>query len=684
MPKTRQQRLAEERAGHAPSPPQILTDKPRVPRRTRAKTPSANNTVAAEPVAPAAQSAAPGPEAPQALVHVWVDENRYVYDASHELTIPSALVPELVAFINKLHNYGTQNLVANSSSSATQVTPSSDRRQFAPSFGTFGTEPQFPEPSAPMAPQPTSAGVVPPFLETSPLMATCVSFARIEQPFQQISGPTAALNTRAQFESPPQETYRSLTTHDSFPPRIEVPFQQTSHPSKSTRIDQPVHLVSQSVRPTHAMQQVVNASGRNEIGDKQTLDQEMPGPEIKEAVQLNQTRPMPKKVSSSKSQTGASGAARRKRRAMSGKPSASAPIKRKSAPVPSDPETIHALGLPSVFRKNRKLPAYTADGQALYGKVAPSDDYLKFQDEAPANKGSSMANVSTPQTPQASGSSVPARLIRPNYSVKKRFGFSPLTTISERSETTPPMKPAKNQPSMRVPSRLFDRMNANKRKRWTSPESIPNPKGKSYGLGEVEFYGNAEEDEDNIAGQQPGKVRRTSHLQIFSSQGSANFDTSRACTGQQSILPKTPIPITNAAGRFKVPSPGDSDWSDSESEHEASSQAAAVPTTTTTNPGPTIRPQFRANGYENWLKIATPGAAAIVQRMEVNHTAAGQTFEAVLNSNPPPTSRPRFNALKDWLQTASPFVAAALQQMDVDPDVAGAAFQRGLDNYASS
>lgn len=227
-------------------------------------------------------------------------------------------------------------------------------------------------------------------------------------------------------------------------------------------------------------------------------------------------------------------------------------------------------------------------------------------------------------------------------------------------------------------------MNANKRKRWTSSESIPNPKGKSYGLGEVEFYGNAEEDEDNIAGQQPGKVRRTSHLQIFSSQGSANFDTSRACTGQQSILPKTPIPITNAAGRFKVPSPGDSDWSDSESKHEASSQAAAVPTTTTTNPGPTIRPQFRANGYENWLKIATPGAAAIVQRMEVNHTAAGQTFEAVLNSNPPPTSRPRFNALKDWLQTASPFVAAALQQMDVNPDVAGAAFQRGLDNYASS
>lgn len=71
MPKTRQQQLAEEQARHASSPSQILADKTRVPRRTWAKTPSAyNNTVAAEPVVPAAQLAAPGLEAPQALVHV--------------------------------------------------------------------------------------------------------------------------------------------------------------------------------------------------------------------------------------------------------------------------------------------------------------------------------------------------------------------------------------------------------------------------------------------------------------------------------------------------------------------------------------------------------------------------------------------------------------------------------------
>ena len=151
-------------------------------------------------------------------------------------------------------------------------------------------------------------------------------------------------------------------------------------------------------------------------------------------------------------------------------------------------------------------------------------------------------------------------------------------------------------------------------------------------------------------------------------------------------MPKTPIPVTNAAGSFKMPSPGDSDWSDSESEHEASSQAAAASpsTITTSNPGSTSRPQFRPNGYEDWLKIATPAAAAVVERMEVGYTAAGQAFGAVLNFNPSPTSRPTFNALGDWLQTASPPVAAALEQMDVDPDVAGAAFQHGLDNYTSS
>lgn len=157
--------------------------------------------------------------------------------------------------------------------------------------------------------------------------------------------------------------------------------------------------------------------------------------------------------------------------------------------------------------------------------------------------------------------------------------------------------------TIRFPSRSLDRM-AIKRKRWGSPDTIPNPKGKSYGLGEAEFYGNSEEFEKNgVTEQQPGKLRRTSESGDFSSQVAGNPHKARPYTGSmfeksateynggnvfseyeaahkaegaaaklkntgpQSVA-KTPIPVTNSAGTFKVPSPGDSDWSDSESDEE--------------------------------------------------------------------------------------------------------------------
>lgn len=647
MPKTRQQRITEERAGRVPSPPQVLTDKPRGPRRTRAKTPSAHSIVAEVPDVPSQPLAAPGPEPPRALVHVWVDENRYIYDPSHAFSISSALVPELVHFLNKLRDHGTQNLIASSSSSGTQVTPSLNRRQFSPGPPTSRTEPQLLEPSAPMKPQPASTGVTSPCQGITPPIEPHAPSALIKQPLRKLSEVTA---------------------------RLSAPAIQPA------RIDQPVNIISKKATPTNAAQQTVKTSGHSEILDKQTLDQEMPDPEIREVAKPKQTKPIFKSVSSLKRLSGASGVGRGKKRSMSGNQPTPAPTKRKLSPVPSDPEMLRALGLPSIFRKYRNLPAYTADGLALYGGVKPSDDYLKLHDESPANTDSNIAG-STPQTPQAISSSIHGRVIRPTRSVKRQFGFSPLTPISERSETTPPLQPAKRRQPMRFPSRLLDRMNANKRKRWTSPESIPNPKGKSYGLGEMEFYGNAKEDEDEIAGQQPGKVRRTSHLQNFSSQGAAS---SRPCTSQQSINSKPPIPITNAAGSFKVPSPSDSDWSDSQSEDEGSSQAATAPSSTINNSGPTSRPQFRANAYKDWLQSASPAAAAVVERIEVNPNAAGQTFGAALDSSSLPTSRPQFTAFEDWLQTASPSVASALERMDVDSNVAGAAFHRGLVNHTTN
>lgn len=96
-----------------------------------------------------------------------------------------------------------------------------------------------------------------------------------------------------------------------------------------------------------------------------------------------------------------------------------------------------------------------------------------------------------------------------------------------------------------------------------------------------------------------------------------------------------------------MPLPGDIDWSDSESKYKASFQVATAPIPTTTiDPGPTSLPRFRANVYENLVEMASPAAAAVIEQMELSHTAAGQEFEAILNSNPPPTSGPRFNAME--------------------------------------
>lgn len=99
--------------------------------------------------------------------------------------ISSALVLELALFLNKLRDLGSQHSVASSSSSATQVTPSLNGRQLAPSFRISRIEPQLPEPSTPVEPQPISTGAEPSLQETSPPMETRTSFARTGQLFQR-------------------------------------------------------------------------------------------------------------------------------------------------------------------------------------------------------------------------------------------------------------------------------------------------------------------------------------------------------------------------------------------------------------------------------------------------------------------------------------------------------------------
>lgn len=113
--KTRQQRLAEERAGHPPSPPQALSDNPRGPRRIRAKTPRV--AVAVESVEPVAQPAVRGE--PLALLQLWADAARAGDDPTHTFVVGVSRLPELTAWMKaKATNQGGPDLPLTSSASA--------------------------------------------------------------------------------------------------------------------------------------------------------------------------------------------------------------------------------------------------------------------------------------------------------------------------------------------------------------------------------------------------------------------------------------------------------------------------------------------------------------------------------------------------------------------------------------
>lgn len=68
--------------------------------------------------------------------------------------------------------------------------------------------------------------------------------------------------------------------------------------------------------------------------------------------------------------------------------------------------------------------------------------------------------------------------------------------------------------------------------------------------------------------------------------------------------------------------------------------------TITTDPGPISLPRFCTNAYKNLVEMASSAAAAVIEQMNLSHTAASQTFEAVFNSNLPPTSNLRFNTIE--------------------------------------
>lgn len=449
--KTRQQRLAQERAGHPPSPPQQLADNPRGSRRTRTKKPSAReepisseNTKdpksEASPSSPAlvvvnSQSSGsvpnqPGvvaagfvvsaaqltvPEGPQALLHVWVDagpqgSGRSVHDPTIQVAIPSSLVPQLLDFIVKKRNLGGEDLLTNSSAS-TQVTPSFGRRQFAhqvgiiPSLPPSRTEPELQETPRQMASHIPPLHANPPSQETPQQMSPHTPRALAEPPLQETSRPIAPYT--ACVKSPLNETSRPrpMTPQIAPPARIEPNPQPTPNLVQSPCIDQPLHTMSRSAGLVHAVNQTVTPSCRD-IVEKQALDQEIPEQEFGQPIKPKQTEPMRHILSPSQSQT-ANGSTRRKRRAFSRKPLLPLPIDLESQPVTSSPETLTDVGIPAIFRNNQHLPTYTPDGTALYGKRhitttapaqnAPLKNYQVSQqldDEASANEDSDMNDVS--------------------------------------------------------------------------------------------------------------------------------------------------------------------------------------------------------------------------------------------------------------------------------------------------
>lgn len=655
MPKTRQQRLAEERAGHPPSPPQSLEDQPRASKRTRAKTPSAPEV--AGPVVPAAQSAASGE--PQALLRIWVDvdpesSGRSVGDPTHQETIPSSLVPGLVTFLENIRNQEKDNVPESSSRpSLDQLTPSQKIVEaILPKNQTVSKPPKAKKRA----------------LRRNPLGATSTIFE--SQPV------TASLDTS--------------TADGISSPQVASP--ETPRGSKWS---------------------IGNLFQLGSIGRVLGFSPLAPVSESPESL--------PQTPTTITAQT------------LIGEPAPREPKKKQSSPTSAkDARAKHRRHNDSVIKPAK--PATASKNQR--------DTLSRVREASPVSGGTETTGVEEEQfsdikpTDQAQGE---ARQM-----------------VAE--EPTP-------KPTIRWPSRSLDRMNQNKRKRFDEPVAIPSHDKGSYG-GETDICGNNEG--DGVTEEQPGKIRRTSGSREFTSrvagdpntprpyeyQGTnvfAEYEAAEKATnsGMQSLT-KTPIPITNSRGTFKVPSPGDGDWSDSGSEEEEGNTTGLEDKTPSRNKLPEIRrvppltqsealrkarekllkykprnpskliqssrayqspppiseaaakrdsgPQAAIElepstavgveltghtnftAFEDWCKTAPLAVTAALETMEVDSNIAGDAFARGLGDTG--TSRTtRYAAFDEWSKTAPPIVTAVLENMEVDSDLAGQAFQSGLDNY---
>ena len=745
--KTRQQRLAEERAGQPASPQQQLAEKARGPRRTRAKKPRAGKvsasspapvvesrqtgTVAAGSIAPAAQSAVSG-EA-QALLHVWVDagpeataSGRPVDDPTLELAIPSALVPKLLAFI------ATCNQV----------------------------EPQLQETSR-MAPDTTPARIETAFQQNShSIQSPCIG-----QPIHTMS---KSVQSQTAGSGSTGRKKRAFSRKPLLPLSTNLKAQPVpSSPDVLTTVDIPAIFREKSHLPTYTVdgtalygpmttsapgliasskdqkmsQQLDDEADANEdsdmddISERCSITSHLAESSVQEAMQSNQ-EPTPETPRGSG--WGLGNLIQSARYSVTRRFGFSplTPISERSEPTPQTQTETSAPTQPK-----KKNPIQTS-ARALRAKnrrhsdsvaepVKPITISPNQRVQLSRTKKANPASGSTEATATEEENSPATRLIHRDQEEARQ-------AQSGESDMTP---------TIRFPSQSLDRM-ASKRKRWRSSDTIPNPKGKSYGLGEAEFYGNSEE--DDVMGQQPGKLRRTGDLEDFSHQVAGNPGRARPYTGSmfekstteynggnvfreyeaarkteeatakvtnrgQSSPKKVPIPITNSAGTFKVPSPGDSDWSNSESEEEVFTTGLEDVTTVHNRdwelelavpalfrsklpkPQQVIKSAAQSEALRKARDKAlkhkprnpstlsrssrTYSSSPVPNEEETKRESGAQAAaEPSTVSKPEPIGSSKFNAYEEWCKTAPPAVTAALGRMEVDPNLAGNAFEEALDN----
>ncbi|MCJ1344013.1 hypothetical protein MMC31_002213 [Peltigera leucophlebia] len=362
-------------------------------------------------------------------------------------------------------------------------------------------------------------------------------------------------------------------------------------------------------------------------------------------------------------------------------------------PSASTAQTITEARAPIAPKKKATSPTSAKDARAKkyrqYGSVIKPVKPMAMAGSKSHEKKSSPAEIESPASgvPEKAGAEenlFPA--------ARPTDGIEAETRQAEIGEQTA-------EPTIRWPSRWLDRMNQNKRKRWGEPVAMASTKCGSNGPDETELYGDSD--------QQPGKIRRTRESQGFSSQvagdpyiaqpysppnlqqparryqGGNNFAEYEAANASQRSLPKTPIPTTNPTGTFKVPSPGDDDWSDSGTDTSFSPPNLPKPQQPTQVEAlQKARAKFLKHKPRIPSRLSQATGAYPSPPVPADKRQSGP--EATATSNPEQAGGANFTAFEEWSKTASLAVTSAIENMEVDSILAGQAFRSGLENLAPS